>query len=148
MLGVTGRPTPVDDMILPPSSHDMKVISSGCSRMATRRMVWRGPMLHRALQQFLADVFWGDLDLLLLDLPPGTGDIAISLAQLMPYAELIVVDAAARGGRGRRTGGRIVAQTRQQITGVMENMSYLCCPHSESRWTCSGRAAARRSPPH
>src|ERR687897_691982 len=81
MLGVEGRPTQVDDMILPPVSHDVKVISIGMFVPGNQPVVWRGPMLHRALQQFLADVFWGDLDVLLLDLPPGTGDIAISTAQ-------------------------------------------------------------------
>src|SRR5215203_554847 len=84
MLGVEGRPTQVDDMILPPLSHDVKVISIGMFVPGNQPLVWRGPMLHRALQQFLADVFWGDLDVLLLDLPPGTGDIAISVAQLLP----------------------------------------------------------------
>ena len=79
MLGVEGRPTQVDDMILPPISHDVKVISIGMFVPGNQPVVWRGPMLHRALQQFLADVFWGDLDVLLLDLPPGTGDIAISV---------------------------------------------------------------------
>ena len=91
MLGVEGRPTQVDDMILPPLAHDVKVISIGMFVPGNQPVVWRGPMLHRALQQFLADVFWGDLDVLLLDLPPGTGDIAISTAQLVPGAEILVV---------------------------------------------------------
>src|SRR5918996_1921893 len=81
MLGVSQRPTQVDDMILPPVAHDVKVISIGMFVPGNQPVVWRGPMLHRALQQFLSDVFWGDLDVLLLDLPPGTGDIAISTAQ-------------------------------------------------------------------
>ena len=107
MLGVSGRPTQVDDMILPPLAHDVKVISIGMFVPGNQPVVWRGPMLHRALQQFLGDVFWGDLDVLLLDLPPGTGDIAISVAQLIPNAEILVVttpqQAAGRGGRaGRR----------------------------------------------
>ena len=84
MLGVTGRPTPVENMIMPPSAHDVKVISIGMFTKGNTPVVWRGPMLHRALQQFLADVFWGDLDVLLLDLPPGTGDMAISVAQMLP----------------------------------------------------------------
>ncbi len=91
MLGVTGRPTPVENMIMPPSAHGVKVISIGMFTKGNTPVVWRGPMLHRALQQFLADVYWGDLDVLLLDLPPGTGDIAISVAQLLPTAELLVV---------------------------------------------------------
>ncbi len=96
-------------MILPPVSHDVKVISIGMFVPGNQPVVWRGPMLHRALQQFLADVFWGDLDVLLLDLPPGTGDIAISVAQLVPNAEILVVttpqqaaaEVAERAGRDR-----------------------------------------------
>ncbi|HJQ42464.1 MAG TPA: P-loop NTPase, partial [Jatrophihabitantaceae bacterium] len=82
MLGVEGRPTQVEQMIMPPVAHDVKVISIGMFTPGNSAVVWRGPMLHRALQQFLADVYWGDLDVLLMDLPPGTGDIAISVAQL------------------------------------------------------------------
>ena len=91
MLGVTQAPTRVDEMILPPISHDVKIISIGMFVPGNQPVVWRGPMLHRALNQFLADVFWGDLDVLLLDLPPGTGDVAISVAQLVPNAEILVV---------------------------------------------------------
>ena len=91
MLGVDGRPTRVEDMIMPPQSHGVKVISIGMFTSGNAAVVWRGPMLHRALQQFLADVYWGELDVLLLDLPPGTGDVAISLAQLLPNAEILVV---------------------------------------------------------
>ena len=91
MLGVEGRPTQVEDMILPPVANDVKVISIGMFVANNQPVVWRGPMLHRALQQFLGDVYWGDLDVLLMDLPPGTGDIAISVAQLVPPAELLVV---------------------------------------------------------
>ena len=91
MLGVTHPPTQVDDMILPPIASDVKVISIGMFVPGNQPVVWRGPMLHRALQQFLGDVFWGDLDVLLLDLPPGTGDIAISIAQLIPNSEILVV---------------------------------------------------------
>ena len=90
MLGVSERPTQVENMIMPPQSHGVRVISIGMLPGNTP-VVWRGPMLHRALQQFLADVWWGDLDVLLLDLPPGTGDIAISVAQLVPGAEILVV---------------------------------------------------------
>jgi ATP-binding protein involved in chromosome partitioning len=92
--------------------------------------VWRGPMLHRAMQQFLADVFWGDLDYLLLDLPPGTGDIAISLAQLLPNAELLVVTTPQlAAAEVAERAGAIATQTRQRVVGVIENMSYLLCPH-------------------
>jgi ATP-binding protein involved in chromosome partitioning len=130
MLGVTGRPTPVENMIMPPSSHDVKVISMGMFTKGNTPIVWRGPMLHRAMQQFLADVFWGDLDYLMLDLPPGTGDIAISLAQLLPNAELLVVTTPQlAAAEVAERAGAIVTQTRQRITGVIENMSYLLCPH-------------------
>ncbi|HEX8006535.1 MAG TPA: Mrp/NBP35 family ATP-binding protein, partial [Trebonia sp.] len=130
MLGVTGRPTPVENMIMPPSAHDVKVISMGMFTKGNTPIVWRGPMLHRAMQQFLADVFWGDLDYLLLDLPPGTGDVAISLAQLLPNAELLVVTTPQlAAAEVAERAGALVTQTRQRITGVIENMSYLVCPH-------------------
>jgi ATP-binding protein involved in chromosome partitioning len=130
MLGVTGRPTPVEKMIMPPSAHDVKVISIGMFTKDNTPVVWRGPMLHRAMQQFLADVFWGDLDTLLLDLPPGTGDIAISLAQLLPNAELLVVTTPQlAAAEVAERAGAIVTQTHQRIAGVVENMSYLVCPH-------------------
>lgn len=91
MLGVEGQPTMVNKMIIPPHSGDIKVISIGMFIQENQPIVWRGPMLHRALEQFLADVYWGDLDVLLIDLPPGTGDIALSLAQLIPKAEIVLV---------------------------------------------------------
>ncbi|MDP9418506.1 MAG: Mrp/NBP35 family ATP-binding protein, partial [Actinomycetota bacterium] len=130
MLGVTGKPTQVDQMILPPSAHGVKVISIGMFIMGNTPVVWRGPMLHRALQQFLADVYWGDLDVLLLDLPPGTGDIAISVAQLLPGAELLVVTTPQQAAAEvAERAGTIAVQTHQSIAGVIENMSYLPCPH-------------------
>ncbi|NCT89557.1 Mrp/NBP35 family ATP-binding protein [Cellulomonas sp. APG4] len=126
MLGVTHQPTKVDDMILPPVAHGVKVISIGMFVPAGRPVVWRGPMLHRALQQFLADVFWGDLDVLLLDLPPGTGDIAISVAQLLPSSELVVVTTPqVAAAEVAERAGSIALQTRQQLVGVVENMSWL-----------------------
>ena len=130
MLGVTGRPTPVENMIMPPSAHDVKVISIGMFTKGNTPVVWRGPMLHRALQQFLADVYWGDLDVLLLDLPPGTGDMAISVAQMLPSAELLVVTTPqVAASEVAERAGAIVSQTRQRIAGVIENMSYMVCPH-------------------
>jgi ATP-binding protein involved in chromosome partitioning len=126
MLGVEHRPTQVDDMILPPIAHDVKVISIGMFVPGNQPVVWRGPMLHRALQQFLADVFWGDLDVLLLDLPPGTGDIAISVAQLIPGAEILVVTTPQQAAAEvAERAGAIALQTHQQIVGVVENMSWL-----------------------
>ncbi len=130
MLGVTGRPTQVEQMIMPTTAHGVKVISIGMFTAGNQPVVWRGPMLHRALQQFLADVFWGDLDVLLMDLPPGTGDIAISVAQLIPNAEILVVTTPQQAAAevAERAGG-IALQTHQKITGVIENMSWLPCPH-------------------
>ncbi len=129
MLGVDQPPTRVDDMILPPVSHDVKVISIGMFVPGNQPVVWRGPMLHRALEQFLTDVFWGDLDVLLLDLPPGTGDIAISTAQLLPTAEILVVTTPQMAASEvAERAGSIALQTKQQIVGVVENMSWLELP--------------------
>ena len=129
MLGVEHRPTQVDDMILPPLAHDVKVISIGMFVPGNQPVVWRGPMLHRALQQFLGDVFWGDLDVLLLDLPPGTGDIAISVAQLVPNAEILVVTTPQKAASEvAERAGSIALQTHQHIVGVIENMSWLELP--------------------
>jgi ATP-binding protein involved in chromosome partitioning len=126
MLGVTGKPTQVEKMIMPPQAHDVRVISIGMFTPGNTAVVWRGPMLHRALQQFLADVYWGELDVLLMDLPPGTGDIAISLAQLVPSAELLVVTTPQLAAREvAERAGSIALQTHQQIVGVVENMSWL-----------------------
>ena len=134
MLGVEGRPTQVEDMILPPVANDVKVISIGMFVANNQPVVWRGPMLHRALQQFLADVYWGDLDVLLMDLPPGTGDIAISVAQLVPPAELLVVTTPQQAAAEvAERAGTIALQTHQQIAGVVENMSCLPCPHCGDR---------------
>ncbi|MFZ1578239.1 MAG: P-loop NTPase [Nostocoides sp.] len=129
MLGVTGTPTQVDDMIMPPVAHDVKVISIGMFVPGNQAVVWRGPMLHRALNQFLADVYWGDLDVLLLDLPPGTGDIAISTAQLLPNAEILLVTTPqTAAAEVAERAGAIATQTRQRVVGVLENMSWLELP--------------------
>jgi ATP-binding protein involved in chromosome partitioning len=129
MLGTERRPTQVDDMILPPLAHEVKVISIGMFVPGNQPVVWRGPMLHRALQQFLGDVFWGDLDVLLLDLPPGTGDIAISVAQLIPNAEILIVTTPQKAAAEvAERAGSLALQTHQRIAGVIENMSWLELP--------------------
>jgi len=129
ILGTDQRPPQVDDMILPPLAHDVKVISIGMFVPGNQPVVWRGPMLHRALQQFLGDVFWGDLDVLLLDLPPGTGDIAISVAQLIPNAEILIVTTPQKAAAEvAERAGSIALQTHQRIAGVIENMSWLELP--------------------
>lgn len=123
MMGTEDRPVQVDSMIVPPVAHDVRVISIAMFTQGNTPVVWRGPMLHRALQQFLADVYWGDLDVLLLDLPPGTGDIAISVAQLIPSAEILVVTTPQMAAAEvAERAGAIALQTRQRIAGVVENM--------------------------
>jgi ATP-binding protein involved in chromosome partitioning len=132
MLGVEGtHPTIVERMIMPVPAHGVKLISTEMFKPDRDAPVaWRGPMLHRALQQFLSDVYWGDLDVLLLDLPPGTGDVAISLAQLLPSAEIVVVTTPQlAAAEVAERAGSIAIQTHQQVAGVIENMSYLPCPH-------------------
>jgi ATP-binding protein involved in chromosome partitioning len=133
MLGVAdARPTQVDDLIMPvPTPSGVSVISIGMLKPRRDQVVaWRGPMLDRALVQMLADVYWGDLDVLLLDLPPGTGDIAISLGQHLPGAEVVVVttpqEAAAEVAE---RAGTMASMMHQRVVGVVENMSYLACPH-------------------
>ena len=129
MLGTDAKPTQVERMIMPPIAHDVKMISIAQFTQGNTPVVWRGPMLHRALQQFLADVFWGDLDVLLLDLPPGTGDVAISVAQLIPGAEILVVTTPQQAAAEvAERAGSIALQTRQRIVGVVENMSWLELP--------------------
>ncbi|WP_363326445.1 P-loop NTPase [Haloactinopolyspora sp.] len=149
MLGVDGsRPTVVDQMIMPIPAHDLKLISTEMFKPDRDTPVaWRGPMLHRALQQFLTDVFWGDLDILLLDLPPGTGDVAISLAQLLPNAELVVVTTPQlAAAEVAERAGSIAIQTHQQVAGVIENMSFMPCPHcgSEHRLDVFGSGGGQR----
>ena len=132
MLGTTAQPNMVEGMIMPPMAFGVRLISMLAFKPGgvTQPVAFRGPMLHRALEQFLSDVWWGDLDVLLLDLPPGTGDIAISTAQLLPDAEIVVVttpqpaaaDVAVRAGT-------LAEQTKQKVAGVIENMSGFPCPH-------------------
>ncbi|WP_291476455.1 Mrp/NBP35 family ATP-binding protein [Corynebacterium sp.] len=129
LMGSTAMPNQVDDMIIPPQSHGVKMISIGHFLEGNSPVIWRGPMLHRAIQQFLSDVFWGDLDVLLLDLPPGTGDVAISVAQLVPNAELLIVTTPqAAAAEVAERAGSISQQTRQRIGGVIENMSGMVLP--------------------
>ena len=125
-LGITEKPTRVDELILPPVAFGVKVISIGMFIEGNTPVAWRGPMLHRAIEQFLSDVFWGDLDILLVDLPPGTGDIAITLGQLLPTAKTIVVTTPQiSASEVAERSGAVGLQTGQAIFGVIENMSYL-----------------------
>lgn len=132
MLGVIEAPTVVDGMILPPECFGVRVISMLPFKPGgiTQAVAFRGPMLHRALDQFLTDVYWGDLDVLLLDLPPGTGDVAISVGQLLPRAELVVVTTPQpAAAEVSIRAGMLAQQTHQRVLGVIENMSSFPCPH-------------------
>jgi ATP-binding protein involved in chromosome partitioning len=133
MLGVTQLPTMVEGLIMPPTgTGGVRVISMLPFKPGgvTQPVTWRGPMLHRALQQFLSDVWWGDLDVLLLDLPPGTGDVAISAAQLLPNAEVVVVTTPQEAAAEVAVrAGMVAKETNQRLAGVIENMSGFPCPH-------------------
>ncbi|HEY7045123.1 MAG TPA: P-loop NTPase [Nocardioidaceae bacterium] len=132
MLGVADeRPTQVEDMIMPVPALGLSVISIGMLKPRRDQVVaWRGPMLDRALVQMLTDVYWGDLDVLLLDLPPGTGDMAISIGQHLPSSEVLVVTTPqAAASEVAERAGTMASMMHQRVTGVIENMSYLVCPH-------------------
>ena len=124
MLGISQKPVLVDKLMIPPVAHDMKLMSIGFFVDDNKPLMWRGPMLHRALEQFLQDVHWGELDVLVVDMPPGTGDVSISLGQLLPRAEAVVVttpqplaqEVASRAAQMAR-------QTQMQLLGVIENMT-------------------------
>lgn len=132
LLGIPAgtQPTRIDDLMLPPVAHGVKTISIGMFlRDGEAVVAWRGPMLHRTVQQFLTDVFFGDLDVLLIDMPPGTGDIAISIGQLLPHAEVLVVTTpqAAASDVAIRS-GLVARQTGQRVIGVVENMAAYTLP--------------------
>src|SRR5918992_568004 len=126
MLGINQRPVVVDKMIVPPVRGDLKVMSIGFFLDDNTPVMWRGPMLHRALEQFLSDVHWGELDTLVVDMPPGTGDVAISLGQLLPRAEAVVVTTPHKAAQQVAVRAAQMAQkTNMRLLGVAENMSYL-----------------------
>jgi ATP-binding protein involved in chromosome partitioning len=134
MIGVSGQPVGFDDMILPLESHGVKVISMGFFVPKDTPVIWRGPMLHKAIEQFLGDVYWGDLDFLLCDLPPGTGDVSISLASFLPGASMLVVTTPQEAAREvAERAGKMAERTNLGRLGVIENMSYYVCPHCGER---------------
>jgi ATP-binding protein involved in chromosome partitioning len=125
MLGIDQRPVAVDKMIVPPVRGDIKVMSIGFFLEDNSPVMWRGPMLHRALEQFLSDVHWGELDMLLVDMPPGTGDVAISLGQLLPRAEAVVVTTPHRAAQQVAVrAAHMARKTNMRLLGVVENMSF------------------------
>jgi ATP-binding protein involved in chromosome partitioning len=124
MLGIHQKPIAVDDMIVPPVRGDLKLMSIGFFLEDNAPIMWRGPMLHKALEQFLSDVHWGELDVLVVDMPPGTGDVAISLGQLLPRAEVIVVTTPQPAAQEVAARAALMAQkTSMRLLGVVENMS-------------------------
>ncbi|HTG47022.1 MAG TPA: Mrp/NBP35 family ATP-binding protein [Actinomycetota bacterium] len=134
MLGVEGKPVGFNDMILPLEAHGVKVISMGFFVPEETPVIWRGPMLHKAIEQFLGDVYWGDLDYLLCDLPPGTGDVSISLASFIPGASMVVVTTPQEAARKvAERAGKMAERTNLRPIGVIENMSFYVCPHCGQR---------------
>ena len=124
VLGIQQRPVAVDDLIVPPVKNDLKLMSIGFFLDGNQPVMWRGPMLHRALEQFLTDVHWGEIDVLVVDMPPGTGDVSISLGQLLPRAEVVVVTTPQRLAQDVAARAAAMAQkTNMRLLGVVENMS-------------------------
>src|SRR4029079_3369853 len=124
ILGIHQKPVAVDEMIVPPVKDVLKLMSIGFFLDGNEPVMWRGPMLHRALEQFLSDVHWGELDTLVVDMPPGTGDVAISLGQLLPRAEALVVTTPQPLAQEVAARAALMAQkTGQKLLGVVENMS-------------------------
>ncbi|MGH2529393.1 MAG: Mrp/NBP35 family ATP-binding protein, partial [Actinomycetota bacterium] len=139
MMGVTGKPVGFNDMILPLESHGVKIISMGFFVPEETPVIWRGPMLHKAIEQFLGDVYWGDLDFLLADLPPGTGDVSISLASFLPGASMLVVTTPQEAARKvAERAGKMAERTNLRPIGVIENMSWFACPHCGERTSIFG----------
>ena len=144
MLGITRRPVVVDSMIVPPVNHGLRIMSIGFFLEPDQAVVWRGPMLHKALEQFLTDVHWGDLDYLIVDMPPGTGDVSISLGQLLPSPDVVIVttpQAAAQQVAERSA--EVAGKTGMHVAGVIENMSYLVCPCCGERSHLFGEGGGR-----
>jgi ATP-binding protein involved in chromosome partitioning len=143
MLGIHQRPIAVDKMIVPPLRGDLKVMSIGFFLDANSPVMWRGPMLHRALEQFLSDVHWGELDVLVVDMPPGTGDVAISLGQLLPRAEAIVVTTPHRAAQQVAVrAAQMARKTNMRLLGAVENMAYLAGSGDELFGSGGGEALA------
>ena len=143
MLGVDQRPVVVDTMIVPPVRGPLKLMSIGFFLDDNAPLMWRGPMLHRALAQFLSDVHWGELDTLVVDMPPGTGDVAISLGQLLPRAEVVVVTTPQPAAQQVAVRAAAMAEkTGMRITGVVENMSWLVGTGQEIFGAGGGQALA------
>jgi ATP-binding protein involved in chromosome partitioning len=144
MMGVSGRPVAFNNMIMPLESHGVRIISMGFFVPEETPVIWRGPMLHKAVNQFLGDVYWGELDFLLADLPPGTGDVSISMASFLPGAQMLVVTTPQEAARKvAERAGKMAEQTRLKVLGVIENMSYFVCPHCGDRTAIFGEGGGQ-----
>jgi ATP-binding protein involved in chromosome partitioning len=132
MLGIDRPPTVIDDMIVPPEANGVTLISMGFFAREDQPVVWRGPMLHKALEQFLTDVHWGEPDYLVVDMPPGTGDIALSMAQFLPRAEVVVVTTPQPAAQKvAQRAAYMARKVNLDVMGVIENMSWFRCDHGE-----------------
>jgi ATP-binding protein involved in chromosome partitioning len=144
MLGVHQRPVVVDRMIVPPVRDELKLMSIGFFLEDNAPVMWRGPMLHKALEQFLSDVHWGELDLLVVDMPPGTGDVSISLGQLLPRAEALVVTTPQPAAQQVAVrAAQMAEKTNMRLVGAVENMSYLVGSGEEIFGSGGGETLAR-----
>jgi ATP-binding protein involved in chromosome partitioning len=144
MMGVSGRPVAFNNMIMPLESHGVRIISMGFFVPEETPVIWRGPMLHKAVNQFLGDVYWGELDFLLADLPPGTGDVSISMASFLPGAQMLVVTTPQEAARKvAERAGKMAEQTHLRVVGVIENMSYFVCPHCGERTSIFGEGGGQ-----
>jgi ATP-binding protein involved in chromosome partitioning len=149
MLGVSGKPVGFENMILPLEGYGVKVISMGFFVPDDTPVIWRGPMLHKAIEQFLGDVYWGDLDFLLCDLPPGTGDVSISLASFLPGASMLVVTTPQEAARTvAERAGKMAERTNLRPIGVVENMSWFVCPHCGEREAIFGEGGGQEAASH
>lgn len=129
MLGITDDPVGFDGVLFPAQAHGVKVVSLGLFVEPETPVIWRGPLLHRTMRQFLGDVYWGELDVLLLDLPPGTGDVPLSLAGMLPDAcSVIVTTPQAAASTVAQRAGTMSAQAQLRVAGVIENMASFSCP--------------------
>jgi ATP-binding protein involved in chromosome partitioning len=146
MMGVSGQPVAFNNMILPLESHGVRIISMGFFVDEETPVIWRGPMLHKAINQFLGDVYWGELDFLLCDLPPGTGDVSISLASFLPGAQMLVVTTPQEAARKvAERAGKMAERTHLRPIGVIENMSWFECPHCGDRTEIFGAGGGREA---
>jgi ATP-binding protein involved in chromosome partitioning len=144
MLGITQRPVVVDRMIVPPVKGTLKLMSIGFFLDENKPVMWRGPMLHRFLEQTLSDVHWGELDVLLVDMPPGTGDVSISLGQLLPRAEVVVVTTPQPAAQQVAVrAAKMAREVNMRLLGVLENMSYLVGSGAELFGAGGGEQLAR-----